>query len=231
MIEKDTVVVIPALNEESSINLVLGDIPKQRVLEVIVVDNGSTDLTAKRAREAGALVISESQKGYGKACLTGIKKAASYSPKFIIFLDGDYSDDPKEMQLLWNQLDAGQDLVIGSRLLGKAEPGAMLPQALFGNWLATFLTKIFFGGKRFSDLGPFRGISWKALEKIKMQDTNFGWTMEMQIKAITHNLRYSEVSMSYKSRIGTSKISGTVLGSIKAGYKILYTILRYRFLR
>ena len=230
MIEKDTVVVIPALNEEKSISLVLNDIPKDRIHEIIVVNNGSTDKTAIEAENSGALVIHEPNRGYGMACLTGIEKAKKYRPKNIIFLDGDYSDDPKEMTLLFEKLDNGYDFVVGSRLLGKAEPGAMLPQALFGNRLATFLTKLFFGGEKFSDLGPFRAITLEALQKIKMRDTNFGWTMEMQIKAITHNLKYTEVSMSYRNRVGISKISGTVSGTIKAGYKILYTIFKYRFL-
>jgi len=230
MIEKDTVVVIPALNEEKSIGSVIEDIPKQRVQQIIVVDNGSTDQTASVATKAGAIVVAESKRGYGQACLTGIALAAKQPPKYLIFLDGDYSDDPTEMSLLHEKLDTGYDFVVGSRLLGKAEPGAMLPQALFGNKLATFLTKLFFGGEKFTDLGPFRGISWDALQKIKMCDTNFGWTMEMQIKAITHKLKYTEVSMSYRQRVGVSKISGTISGTIKAGYKILFTIFKYRFL-
>ena len=230
MIEKDTAIVIPALNEEKSISSVINDIPKDRIQQIIVVDNGSTDSTAAKATQAGAIVIKESKRGYGQACLTGIAQASKTPPKYLVFLDGDYSDDPTEMTLLHEKLDEGYDFVLGSRLLGKAEPGAMLPQALFGNKLATFLTKLFFGGKKFTDLGPFRGITWQALQKIKMQDTNFGWTMEMQIKAIQHHLKYTEVSMSYRKRVGVSKISGTISGTIKAGYKILYTIFKYRFL-
>ncbi|MBT7409159.1 MAG: glycosyltransferase family 2 protein [Methylococcales bacterium] len=155
---KDCVVVIPAMNEEQSIALVINDLPKARLLAIIVVDNGSIDQTANIARQQGATVISETKKGYGQACLTGIEYALKFNPENIIFVDADYSDFPQEMNLLLDKLDNGFDLVIGNRLSGQAEKGALLPQAIFGNWLATRLTHWLFGGKPFNDLGPFRGI-------------------------------------------------------------------------
>lgn len=228
---KDTVLIIPALNEEDSLPLVLNDLPRERLLEIIVVDNGSVDATADRARAAGALVLSEPQRGYGKACLTGINYALkNFNFLNLAFIDGDYSDHPQELEDLLEQIDRGHDFVLGSRMLGKAEPGALLPQAIFGNWLATSLTRLFFGGFRFSDLGPFRVIKRKAYEQLEMQDENFGWTMEMQVKAICAGLKISEISVSYRQRVGVSKITGTLSGTFKAGYKILYTIFKYRIL-
>ncbi len=222
--ERDTVVVIPAFNEEESIGLVLDELPKERLLEVIVVNNNSTDNTASVAEKHGAKVILEKRMGYGQACLTGIDLAHSYNPKIIAFIDGDYSDFPAELTGLLKEIDSGADLVIGSRTRGKAEPGALLPQAIFGNWLATTLMKIFYSGYSFSDLGPFRAIKAQKLIDIGMKDTNFGWTVEMQVKALIHQLKCSEISVGYKKRIGVSKITGTIKGTFKAGYKILGTI-------
>ena len=222
--QKDTVVIIPAFNEEKSIGLVLDHIPRERVMEVIVVDNNSFDSTAARAKAHGARVIFEERRGYGQACLTGIATALEYNPKNIAFLDGDYSDTPEELSELLEELDQGHDMVIGSRTRGKAEENALLPQAVFGNWLATSLMRLFFGGYSFTDLGPFRVIKTDSLKALRMADTNFGWTVEMQAKALIHKLRCSEIAVSYKKRIGVSKITGTISGTFKAGYKILFTI-------
>lgn len=222
--EADTVVVIPAFNEEESIGLVLDGLPKERLLEVIVVNNNSTDKTAEMAINHGAKVILEERMGYGQACLSGIELAYTYDPKIIAFIDGDFSDFPKELSDLLAEVDKGADMVIGSRTRGKAEPGALLPQAIFGNWLATTLMRLFFSGLPFTDLGPFRAIRTEKLKEIKMADTNFGWTVEMQVKALIHKLNCSEISVGYKKRIGVSKITGTLKGTFKAGYKILGTI-------
>ena len=194
---------------------------------VVVADNGSTDRTAEVAKLAGAHVVTSKVRGYGSACLTGIDYALRFDPSIIIFLDGDYSDFPEDMDLIVNAIERNDfDLVIGSRTLGLAEPGALLPQAKFGNWLATRLMHLRYGYK-FSDLGPFRAIKTSALRKIGMVDQNFGWTVEMQIKALRDGLRVGEVSVRYRKRIGISKITGTVRGTILAGVKILWTIWKY----
>lgn len=224
-------VVIPALNEEKSIGLVLRDLPV--VAGVIVVDNGSTDQTAQVARDAGAIVVSESQRGYGSACLRGLSKLrelindAQASPKAIAFVDADYSDHSDLLPQLVDPIAAGKaDFVLGSRLLGKREPGAMPPQSVFGNKLACALMRLFFRA-RYTDLGPFRAITYYRLCDLHMQDENFGWTIEMQIKAARLGMRFLEIPVPYRARVGTSKISGTVSGSVKAGYKILFTIAKY----
>ena len=232
---QNTFVIIPMLNEENSIGLVLRDLPA--VNRVIVVDNGSTDDGPKVAKEAGALVVSEPQRGYGKACLTGIAQVESLfretnpcpiDSAIVVFLDGDYSDHPDELPQLVSPISEDRfDFVIGSRSTGEREQGAMHFQAIFGNWLACTLMRLFWGA-RFTDLGPFRAIRLSSLQKLGMQDENYGWTIEMQIKAVNHGLRYQEVPVSYRKRIGTSKISGTLSGTFKAGYKILFTIFRYR---
>ena len=226
-------VIVPMLNEENSIGRVLDDLPPVR--QVIVVDNGSTDAGPAIAAQRGARVIREDRRGYGQACLAGLAELDSLCPPasqgIVVFLDADYSDHPDELPQLIEPIENGTaDFVIGSRALGQRQRGAMPMQAVFGNWLACTLMRLFWRGARFTDLGPFRAIRARALHQLQMQDTNFGWTIEMQIKAVQHGLRILEVPVSYRRRIGTSKISGTVAGTIRAGYKILYTLFRFRFL-
>lgn len=218
-------VVIPAYNEEEAIGRVLQAIPAGHVQQVVVADNGSTDTTAQKARDAGATVVYEGRRGYGQACLSGL--AAVEDADIIVFLDGDYSDYPEELPALVGPIAAGEaDLVIGSRVLGQSEAGALMPQQRFGNWLATRLIRLFFG-VGYTDLGPFRAIEAGALKRLKMADRDYGWTVEMQVKAARLGLRTQEVPVRYRRRIGVSKVSGTLVGSLRAGYKILLTIFRY----
>jgi len=224
-------VIIPAHNEARAIGLVLAEIPAGLVREVIVVDNNSSDDTAAVAAAAGATVLREPRPGYGYACLAGMAYAfgpvQSEPPDIVVFLDGDHSDYPEQMpELLAPLLRGTADMVIGSRALGERERGALLPQQRFGNWLATRLLRIRYGG-HFTDLGPFRAILAPALLGLKMEDKTYGWTVEMQVKAARQGLRTVEVPVRYRRRIGTSKVSGTVRGTIGAGYKILWTIFRY----
>ena len=224
-------VIIPAFNEEGSIGQVLDDISSDIVEEVIVVNNASSDRTAEEAEKLNATVLTETRRGYGSACLKGLEYAMPKGFDVIVFLDADYSDHPEEMpSLLRPILEEKYDLVIGSRSIGQREKGAMPPQAIFGNWLATLLIRLFWG-YRFTDLGPFRAVRTEALKQIGMEDTNYGWTVEMQIKAARLGLKATEVPVSYRKRIGVSKISGTIPGSLKAGWKILYIIFRYGFTR
>ncbi len=223
-------VIIPALNEEESISLVLNDIPKGLVKEIIVVDNGSRDNTITIAKSFGGKVVSEPLKGYGSACLCGVSMLDE-DTDIVVFLDADYSDYPQDIHSLLEPLiDDKADLVIGSRLLGTRAKGALLPQAILGNKMATFLIRIFWGFK-YTDLGPFRAIKYKDLISLSMRDKNFGWTVEMQIKAIGKGLRIMEVPVRYRRRIGNSKITGTFSGTILAGFKIIYTILKYGFIK
>jgi len=222
-------VVIPALNEESSVGLVVKAIPRPPVGEIIVVDNGSTDRTKTVARDAGAIVLFETRKGYGYACLVGIAHAIELGADIIVFLDGDFSDFPEDLpELVEPILRQSCDMVIGSRMTGCREKGALLPQALFGNWLACMLIRLFWG-YRFTDLGPFRAITVKALQQMKMSDPTYGWTVEMQIKAVKLKLKTAEVPVRYRPRIGKSKVTGTVRGTVSASIKILYTIFKYLF--
>ncbi len=227
---KNCIVIIPAFNEEKSIGKVLSNLPKTQILKAIVVDNNSTDETALIAKKYGALVLKETRMGYGQACLTGIEKAYQFSPDIIAFLDGDFSDHPQDLTSILKKINEGFDLVIGSRTIGEREKGALLLQARFGNWLATRLMKILFKGYEFTDLGPFRAIKAQQLKRIKMKDRNFGWTVEMQIKSLLHQLKCTEVPVRYKKRIGVSKITGTVKGTFLAGYKIL-GLIGYYYLR
>jgi glycosyltransferase involved in cell wall biosynthesis len=224
-------VLIPAHNEERSIGRVLSEIPAGLVQEIVVVDNASTDNTAAAARSAGATVVAEPRPGYGQACLTGLAyyatQPAGRTPDIIVFLDGDHSDFPEEMPALLAPLLRGEaEMVIGSRALGQRERGALLPQQRFGNWLASRLLRLRYGGTH-TDLGPFRAIRAEALARLGMADTNYGWTVEMQVKAARLGLRVAEVPVRYRRRIGISKVSGTVRGTLGAGYKILWTIFKY----
>lgn len=223
------VVVIPALDEEASLPKVLAEIPSDLVDEVFVVDNGSRDRTADVAREAGAKVLHEPRTGYGQACLTGIAALAPNPPDVVVFVDADYSDRPAEMRELVRPIVDGEaDLVIGSRVLGSREPGALAPHARWGNWLATSMIRLLYD-YRFTDLGPFRAIRYHTLRTLEMRDRDYGWTAEMQAKAARTGVRATEVPVSYHRRIGKSKITGTVKGTVLAGWKIITTILRYRF--
>ncbi len=221
-------VIIPAFNEERSIYKVIGDIPAL-VRYVVVANNNSTDRTAEVATAAGAQVVFEPQKGYGKACLTAMNwiQQQEVQPDILVFLDGDYSDYPQELELLIAPIATGiVDFVLGSRSLGEREAGSMTIPQVFGNELATTLMRWMYGAK-FSDLGPFRAIHWEKLLSLGMVDQNFGWTIEMQIKAHQAGLSYVEVPVTYRKRIGVSKVSGTVKGVIGAGYKIIFTIFKY----
>lgn len=216
--------IIPALNEERSIALVLADLPDE-IDEIIVCDNGSVDQTAAVARNAGARVVSETERGYGAACL---KAAQALNPKtdLILYLDADYSDYPEQALTLLDPLVNGEaDLVIGSRMLDSESRAALTPVARFGNWLATTLMRRLWRTD-FSDLGPFRAIRYDSYRALNMRDRDFGWTVEMQIRAAKLRLRSTEIAVSYRERIGSSKISGTIKGSIRAGTKILYLIFR-----
>ncbi|QDG54516.1 glycosyltransferase family 2 protein [Persicimonas caeni] len=219
-------VLIPALNEEKSIGHVLDAIPDGWVRRVVVVDNGSTDQTAVVAREHGAEVVFEQQRGYGAACLAGLRHLAHDPPDIVTFMDADFSDHPNELpRVVEPILNDGVDLVIGSRTIGQNEPGALLPQAVFGNKLACFLVEVLYG-YRFTDLGPFRAVRWSSLQLIGMEDEDFGWTVEMQVKAAKMHLSAVEVPVSYRKRVGVSKITGTLKGTVLAGHKILYTIFK-----
>ncbi len=223
-------VIIPAYNEQDSIANVINDIPKT-VDEIIVISNNSTDNTEINAKKAGATVLKEHQKGYGFACLKGMDYILKQEikPEIIVFLDGDYSDYPEQLtEVVAPIINDNIDFVIGSRVKELREAGSMTPQQIFGNWLATSLMKLLFRAK-FTDLGPFRAIKYDKLLALKMQDKTYGWTVEMQLKALKQKLTYVEIPMKYRNRIGVSKVSGTVKGSIFAGIKILGWIFKYSF--
>jgi hypothetical protein len=226
-------VVIPIFNERDSLPLVVADIPRDLVSEIVVVDNGSTDGSDRVARNLAAgggpppvRLIREARRGYGSACLAGLSALETAPPDVVVFLDGDYSDHPEEMPALLSAIESGADLVIGSRTLGKREPGALLPQARAGNFVACLLIRLLYR-HQYTDLGPFRAIRWEACRRIGMRDRDFGWTCEMQVKALRARLRVVEVPVSYRRRVGVSKITGTLSGTLRAGWKILWTIARY----
>lgn len=223
-------VIIPAFNEESSIANVISDIPNI-VEEIIVVSNNSTDNTEINAKKAGATVLSEPHKGYGYACLKGLEYVATKAtkPDIIVFLDGDYSDYPEELtKIVAPIIDDDIDFVIGARTKQMRAPGSMTLPQIFGNWLATTLMALFFRST-FTDLGPFRAIKYEKLLGLNMEDKTYGWTVEMQLKALKQKLTYTEIPVNYRNRIGVSKVSGTIKGAIFAGVKILGWIFKYSF--
>jgi glycosyltransferase involved in cell wall biosynthesis len=226
----DIGVIIPALDEEASIGLVVAGLAREGAGRILVVDNGSRDRTIERARAAGAEVVEEARRGYGSACLRGLSHYATAPPDVVVFADGDYSDYPEDLTALLDPIREGRaDFVVGSRLKGGAPKDALTPQARFGNWLScTLIWRLF--GVAYTDLGPFRAITWTALEQLGMGDRDFGWTVEMQVKAAKQGLRALEVPVRYRRRLGRSKISGTLSGSLRAGHKILWTIVRERWL-
>jgi glycosyltransferase involved in cell wall biosynthesis len=224
-------VILPALNEAESLPRVLADLPAVGI--VLVVDNGSQDGTADVARQHGARVVDEPQRGYGAACLRGLATLrrwideGSAAVEIVVFIDADYSDYPERLPQLVEPIRTDHaDFVLGSRLSGVRERGAMPPQSVWGNRLACSLMRFLFR-EHYTDLGPFRAIRWTSLEQLAMEDTGFGWTIEMQIKAARQGLRIQEVPVPYRRRIGQSKISGTISGTFRAGGKILWTIARY----
>lgn len=225
-------VIIPAFNEENSVGKVVRDLPKPAVDQILVVNNNSSDETSRTAAAAGATVLDEPKQGYGYACLRGMAhlQAQTRPPDILVFLDADYSDYPDELPKVVAPLLQGYDMVIGSRALGQKERGAMLPQQLFGNWLATHLIHLIYG-QRFTDLGPFRAIWWDKLQPLNMQDKTYGWTVEMQVKAAKRGYRCTEVPVTYRKRIGQSKVTGTLKGTVGASYKILATIFTHIFVR
>lgn len=222
-------IIIPAFNEENGIGQVISEVPRNFVHEIIVVNNASTDNTERIAKAAGVTVLREPTPGYGRACLKGIDylKKSNRPPDIVVFLDADHSDYPEEIMALVNPILSNDvDLVIGSRALGIKEKGSMTPQQIFGNWLATRLLKLFYNVK-FTDLGPFRAIKFSSLIELDMYDKTYGWTVEMQLKAAKKKMKCIEVPVRYRKRIGFSKISGTLKGTILAGYKIIRTIFKY----
>lgn len=222
-------VIIPAFNEDKSIGKVVSDIPRDLVKHIIVVNNNSNDNTVEVAKSAGAIVLDEPRRGYGWACLKGIEKSRELKTDIVVFMDGDYSDFPEEItNVIAPILETDHDMVIGSRVLGKREKGSLTPQQVFGNWLATKLIRLFYGA-RFTDLGPFRAIKSDALEQLKMADKTYGWTIEMQIKASKEKMKFCEVPVNYRKRIGVSKVSGTIKGTVLAGIKIIFAVFKYRF--
>ena len=221
--------IIPAYNEEGSIAKVIQELPANLVTEIIVVDNNSTDKTFDNAKKAGATVLFQELKGYGNACLLGIDylKKMKTPPSIVVFIDGDYSDFPEQLPVVIKPIiDDDYDLVIGSRSLGVKAKGSMTPQQLIGNKLATTLMRWLYK-TNYTDLGPFRAIKYSSLIALNMVDKNYGWTVEMQLKAAKLKMKTCEVAVDYRKRIGISKVSGTVRGTIGAGYKIITTIFRY----
>ena len=220
-------VVIPALDEEGAIGKVIAEIPASLVRNIVVADNGSKDRTADVARQAGAVVVREPERGYGAACLKALEFIADDPPDIVVFLDGDYSDYPAELaQIIQPIVDDNAELVIGSRAIGRRQRGSLTPQQQVGNAIACAALRAIFG-VRYTDLGPFRAIAWDTLQRLDMRDRNWGWTVEMQIKAAKQKVPYVEVPVSYRARIGQSKVSGTLKGSIAAGTKIAWLLGRY----
>ncbi len=223
------VVIIPAFNEENAVGKVIDDIPKEKVDEIVVVNNNSRDKTSEVANERGATVLDEPNQGYGRACLKGMDYVSKLErkPEIIVFLDADYSDYPQQMVDMIEPIKNDTlDFVVGSRALGKREQRSMTIPQIFGNWLATSMLKVLYG-VNYTDLGPFRAIRYTSLLNLNMSDKTYGWTVEMQAKSAKQKLRYAEIPVDYRKRIGKSKVSGTVKGTVLAGYKIITTIIKY----
>ena len=216
--------VIPALNEAESIAAVVGEMPWDLIHECIVVDNGSTDATAAEARAAGAIVVTAPQRGYGRACAAG---AAAAAGGILVFMDGDGSDVPAEMSQLLRPILAGEcDFVIGSRMRGKREPGSMLGSQIFAGWLAGILLRLLYRVS-YTDMGPFRAVTREALSRLRMREETYGWNLEMQMRAAQCGLRIREIPVSYRKRTaGTSKVAGSLSGSVRAAIRITQTLLR-----
>jgi hypothetical protein len=228
-LKKKIAIIIPTLNEEASIGLVLDDIPSGIAEWVVVVDGGSHDKTVEIAREKGAMVLEGRTMGYGDACLKGLKFIGPVEPQLIVFLDGDYSDFPREMSLLIEPILKGEaDFTLGSRLRGRREANAMPLHALWGNKFVCLFINVLYRF-RYTDLGPFRAIGYDQLKSLAMKDRTYGWTVEMQVKAVRQGLKILEIPVSYRKRVGISKISGTFWGSLKAGAKIIWTVLKLFF--
>lgn len=229
MVLKKIRVIIPAYNEACSIGKVIADIPGI-VSEIIVVDNNSTDNTAVNATASGATVLSEPKAGYGYACLKGMDYIASKNDPtdIVVFLDGDFSDYPQDLlHVIAPILENEMDFVVGARVKELRQKGSMTVQQVFGNWLASYLMKLFFKS-HFTDLGPFRAIKYPVLLQLQMSDKTYGWTVEMQLKILKQKFTYVEVPVRYRNRIGISKVSGTVKGTVMAGIKIIGWIIKYR---
>ncbi len=223
---KKIAVIIPVLNEEKSIGLVLDALPREKIETIVLVDGGSQDDTVKIAGKKGATVLNGPTLGYGHACLMGLEHLSTFPPNIVVFLDGDYSDFPEEISLLIDPILKGEkDFVLGSRIAGRKEEGAMPFHAVWGNKIACFLINLLFGHS-YSDLGPFRAIRYDKLMELHMRDLTYGWTVEMQVKAVRVGLKIVEIPVSYRKRLGKSKISGSFSGSVKAGTKIIFTILK-----
>lgn len=222
-------VLIPAFNEEKSIAQVISELPQGLVDEIVVIDNASTDATQEIALRNGAKVVKEPHRGYGAACLKGLETIDNTD--IVVIIDGDHSDYPEQITRLLEPIVSGNaDFVIGSRVLGKREDGALTPQQYWGNKLTVFLIHRLFGYE-FTDMGPFRAIRFESLKSLNMMDKDFGWNVEMQIKAVNSGLNIKEVPVDYRKRIGTSKISGTISGTIKAGTKIIFAIFKYAIMK
>jgi glycosyltransferase involved in cell wall biosynthesis len=222
-------VIIPAYNEQNGIAMVLADLANEPVRNLVVVDNGSTDRTAEVAASMGAVVVHQPERGYGAACLAGMTylEGLEVSPDVVVFMDGDHADHAEQLRALVIPIVDGEvDFVLASRARGATEPGAITPQQVFGNWLATRLMRWLFRAE-YTDLGPFRAIRYASLKRLGMTDRNYGWTIEMQIKAAKLGLKHKEIDALYRRRVGVSKVSGTLKGSFMAGYKILATLVRY----
>jgi glycosyltransferase involved in cell wall biosynthesis len=232
MITEKVAIIIPALNEEAALRHLLAELPQNFAQWIIVVDNGSTDGTAAVAQQAGAIVASEPVRGYGRACLSGFKRACSLGAEMVIFMDGDGSDDPCDLPMMLRFIrDGDADFVIGSRVSARAEDGAVPLQARLGNWLVSRLIRLLYGVP-LHDIGSFRAVRCSLLDALQMREMTYGWPVEMVVKAARARYRIVELPLHYRRRShGRSKVAGTISGSVKAAYCMLITTLRYAGIR